>query len=92
MPGRAIRNPFLRHMEEGGRHRIRCHYKCLTACKIDKAKYCIADALVKSYFGDVDDGLIFCGQNAYRVKRMTTVKELFHELVSELKAAEESVA
>lgn len=92
MPGRAIRNPFLRHLEEGGRHRIRCHYKCLTACKIDKAKYCIADALVKAYFGDVDDGLIFCGQNAYRVKRMTTVKELFNELVSELEAAEESVA
>lgn len=92
MPGRAIRNPFLRHLEEGGRHRIRCHYKCLTACKIDKAKYCIADALVKSYFGDVDNGLIFCGQNAYRVKRMTTVKELFNELVTELEATQVAVA
>ncbi len=86
MPGRAIRNPFLKHLEGDGRHRIRCHYRCLTACKVDKARYCIADALVKSYFGDVDNGLIFCGQNAHRVDRITTVKELFHELVTELTA------
>jgi len=92
MPGRAIRNPYLRHLEEGGRHRIRCHYHCLTACKIDKAKFCIADALVKSYFGDVANGLIFCGHNAHRVDKITTVKELFAELVGELEAEGAAVA
>ncbi len=86
MPGRAIRNPFLKRLEQGEKQRVRCPYRCLTACKVDKAKYCIADALVKSYFGDVDNGLIFCGQNAYRVNRMTTVKDLFNELVTELAA------
>jgi len=92
MPGRAIRNPFLKKLENNGRHRIRCHYRCLTACKVDKARYCIADALVKSYFGDVDNGLIFCGQNAHRVDRITTVRELFAELVGELEAVQPAVA
>jgi nitronate monooxygenase len=92
MPGRAIRNPFLKVLEDGGRHRIRCHYRCLTACNIDKAKYCIADALVKSYFGDVDNGLVFCGQNAHRIDRMTTVRELMNELVTELQAEQPAVA
>jgi nitronate monooxygenase len=85
MPGRAIRNKFLREVEARGNLPIRCPYRCLTACKVEKAKYCIALALLNSYFGDVDHGLIFCGQNAYRVKRILTVKELIYELLSELR-------
>jgi len=39
---------------------------------------------LNSYFGDVDHGLIFCGQNAHRIDKIITVKELFKELISEL--------
>ncbi len=87
MPGRAIRNRFLKDLEIKGRLKIHCPYRCLTACKVEEAKYCIALALVNSYFGDVDHGLIFCGQNAYRINKIITVKELIQELLSELKAA-----
>ncbi len=81
LPGRAIRNKFLRDLEIEGRFKDKCPYKCLTSCKIAEAKYCIAKALLNSYFGDVDHGLIFAGHNAYRVNSIVTVKDLFGELL-----------
>ncbi len=87
MPGRAIQNHFLKELAVKGKLKINCPYRCLTACKVDKANFCIALALVNSYFGDVDHGLIFCGQNAYRIKEIVSVKNLMQELISELKEA-----
>jgi nitronate monooxygenase len=87
MPGRAIQNKFLRDLEVKGKFKIKCPYRCLSVCKVDKARYCIALALVNSYFGDVDNGLIFCGQNAYRIDKIVTVKELISDLLAELEAA-----
>jgi nitronate monooxygenase len=87
MPGRALKNKFLDDLEIKGRIKIKCPYRCLTACKVESARYCIALALLNSYFGDTDHGLIFCGQNAYRVDKIVTVKELISELLAELEAA-----
>ena len=87
MPGRAIKNKFLRDLEIKGKLKIKCPYRCLSACKVSEARYCIAQALVNSYFGDVDHGLIFCGKNAYRVDKIITVKELISGLLAELEAA-----
>jgi NAD(P)H-dependent flavin oxidoreductase YrpB (nitropropane dioxygenase family) len=86
MPGRAIYNQFLKNLEAEP-SKVKCPYRCLTACKVESAKYCIALALVNSYFGDVDRGLIFCGRNAYRCDKIVTVKELFAELLAELRSA-----
>ena len=86
MPGRAIRNRFIKDLENIEKLKIKCPYRCLTICKIDKAKYCIALALLNSYFGNVDEGIIFCGQNAYRVNKIYTVKGLIKELIDELEA------
>ncbi len=88
MPGRAIRNKFLRDLEVDKKRRIRCPYRCLTACQVETAKYCIAKALLNSYSGDLDNGLIFCGQNVYRVDKIVTVQQLMNELITDLKAAE----
>jgi len=35
----------------------------------------------------VDEGLIFCGQNAFRIDKIVSVKELIKELVKELEEA-----
>lgn len=88
MPGRAIKNKFLKQLDLVGKLKIKCPYHCLTVCKIDTAKYCIAEALVNSYFGNVDNGLIFAGRNAFRVNKITTVKKLVDELLAELSAFE----
>jgi len=87
MPGRAIQNKFLDDLEKKGKLTVKCPYRCLTVCKVSDARYCIAQALLNSYFGDVDHGLIFCGQNAYRIDRIVTVKELISDLLAELEAA-----
>lgn len=86
LPGRAIRNKFLKDLETKEKHEIKCFYRCLSTCNIQEAKYCIAQALVKAYLGDIDHGLIFCGQNAYRANKIVTVKELMSELLAELEA------
>jgi len=86
LPGRAIRNDFIKEVERRGKLDIRCPYRCLITCDVLNAKYCIAQALLNACFGDVDHGLIFCGQNAYRVNKIVTVKELIAELLAELEA------
>lgn len=86
MPGRVIRNCFIKELENGEKHKINCPYKCLATCKASEARYCIAEALLNSYHGDVDHGLIFCGQNAYRINKITTVKKLIEELLREIEA------
>jgi len=86
LPGRAIRNNFIKEVEKKGKLDIRCPYRCLSTCDVLNAKYCIAQALVNACDGDVDHGLIFCGENAYRVNQIVTVKELMAELVAEVEA------
>ena len=87
LPGRVLNNAFLQKLEKEGRLQIKCPYHCLTACHVDTARYCIALALVNSYFGDVDNGLIFTGQTSYRIDKIVSVKELMDELIAGIEAA-----
>lgn len=80
MPGRAIENPFLKKVEMGKMAISKC-FNCLEHCNPKEAPYCITQALINAVEGKVDEGLIFCGSNVDRLKEMTTVKELFKELV-----------
>lgn len=82
MPGRAIRNDFIKRTETGRDPIERC-YGCLARCDRDKIPYCISQALFKAAKGDTDNALVFCGANAYRVDKITTVKAIFDELTAE---------
>jgi len=42
LPGRAIRNNFIKEVEKRGKLDIRCPYRCLSTCDVLNAKYCIA--------------------------------------------------
>lgn len=86
LPGRAIHNKFLRNLEAGTLERLKCPYRCLTTCNIAEARYCIAQALVSAYQGDMDKGLVFCGQNACRVNEIVSIKKLIAELRAEIEA------
>jgi len=92
LPGRAIRNEFLKGLETIDKLNINCPYHCLTVCKVSEAKFCIAQALLNAYRGDIDHGLVFCGQNAHRIDKIVSVKQLIAELVGELRAALEEAA
>lgn len=86
LPGRAIRNKFLKDLEIKGKLKINCPYKCLSTCNVKEARYCIAKALLNAYSGDLDNSIIFCGQNAFRIKKIVSVKELINELIAEIEA------
>jgi len=86
LPGRAIHNQFLRSIENDTADRLNCPYRCLTTCNIAEARYCIAKALSSAYQGDMEKGLVFCGQNAYRLDKIVTVKDLMTKLRTELEA------
>ncbi|OOM11922.1 NAD(P)H-dependent flavin oxidoreductase [Clostridium saccharobutylicum] len=86
MPGRAIKNSFVnKTLVE--REKITHCYNCLTPCNPATTPYCITKALINAVKGNVDQGLIFCGENAGRLTKMTTVPELMKELVEEIKNA-----
>ncbi len=79
MPGRAIRNDFIT-ARETSRDSISHCYNCLNKCEPSQIPYCITKALVNAATGDVEHALLFCGANAYRVNKITTVHEIFEEL------------
>lgn len=83
MPGRAIRNKFIKENSTNNCKVSHC-YNCLEPCNPASTPYCISKALINAVNGNIDYGLIFCGENASRLTHMTTVKELMNELVTEL--------
>lgn len=80
MPGRAIRNEFIKKVEESKSKITKC-YNCIKTCKPAETPYCITKALVNAVKGNVDEGLIFCGSNVDRIDKIVTVKELMNELI-----------
>ncbi|MFA4984656.1 MAG: nitronate monooxygenase family protein, partial [Candidatus Omnitrophota bacterium] len=92
MPGRVISNDFVKKILEGERVDFGCAYKCLSTCNPEKVKYCIAKALINASRGDLDRGFAMCGSNAYRIKKIISVKRLIAELVEGARAALEKLA
>ncbi len=83
MPGRAVRTPFVQQMLKGeDLSASKCQFKCLKKCSY---KYCINDRLNAAREGDVDSGLFFSGANAFKMKEILSVREIFDRFV---KAAE----
>ncbi len=78
MPGRAIHNAFLDRVGAGERFMRGCR-QCITTCRPDTAPYCITEALINAVEGNLEEGLIFCGSNAYRADRIETVADIMEE-------------
>ena len=79
MPGRALRNAFIKQLDNSRIPISKC-YNCLEKCNPAKVPYCITKALINAVKGDVDNGLIFCGDNVGRINKITTVHSLMKEL------------
>lgn len=82
LPGRAIRNELIKQVEKGRIAPTSC-FNCLKKCNPKSTPYCISKALVQAVKGNLEEGLIFTGSNAYRIDKIVTVKELINELVTE---------
>jgi len=62
-----------------------CPFHCIKTCDISKSPYCIITALVNAAKGNMKSGYAFAGTNAYRATRISTVKEVFDELITDFK-------
>ena len=80
MPGRAIRNEFIKKVEANKEKITKC-YRCIKTCNPAETPYCITKALINAVKGNLDEGLIFCGSNVDKINKITTVKELMQELI-----------
>jgi NAD(P)H-dependent flavin oxidoreductase YrpB (nitropropane dioxygenase family) len=81
LPGRALRTPFVKQMEAGEELKAKeCKYKCLKKCD---HFYCINERLGMAKDGNVDEGLVFSGENVYKMKEILTVREVFDMFVSQ---------
>lgn len=85
MPGRAIRNAFIDKVKQGLKMPKVCPFHCIKTCDISKSPYCIITALVNAAKGNMKSGYAFAGTNAYRATRISTVKEVFDELMTDFK-------
>ena len=82
MPGRAIRNHFIETKDLEPEKITRC-YQCISTCDPKNTPYCITRALTRAAEGDVDNALLFCGENAWRCGRMEHVSEIMEEMYPE---------
>ena len=60
---------------------------CVKPCNPATTIYCISKALLHAVRGEVDEALLICGSNAYRVNELTTVDDLMQALKQELLSA-----
>lgn len=85
MPGRAIFNKFIQRVRDGVTQPKSCPFHCIKTCDISKSPYCIMLALYNAFKGNMENGYAFCGSNAYRAQKLTTVKETISTLMKEMK-------
>jgi NAD(P)H-dependent flavin oxidoreductase YrpB (nitropropane dioxygenase family) len=87
MPGRAIRNRFLDGLLKGENLTCECRRACLKKCS---RSFCIIDRLDMAFQGDVENGLVFTGENVWKlrkdipsIKDLPTVREVIDRIVAE---------
>jgi nitronate monooxygenase len=87
MPGRAIYNHFLSDAYEGKRKPSVCKHHCIKSCNPKTTLYCIVDALLQAYRGNLSDGFAFTGANVGRVHEISTVALVMASLRREFRQA-----
>jgi len=88
LPGRAIRTPFVdKLLKKSAPKPVGCDF-CLKNCSLE---YCIIQALINSQHGDVEHGIVFSGENVWKIKDRTIkpAGEIIKELVKEVEEIQE---
>lgn len=80
LPGRAVLTDFMKQTTCGRIPSSHC-VKCMKPCVPSTTPYCISEALIHAVQGEVEQGLVFAGANAWRIEGMTSVHDLIRELM-----------
>lgn len=82
LPGRAIKTAFVEKLlKKEAPKPVGCDF-CLKNCSL---AYCIIQALINSQKGNIDKGVVFSGENVWKIKDRTIkpAAEIIKELVKE---------
>ncbi len=86
-PGRGLWNDFMVKTKERGNVCMKNCLQCMIPCTPSDTPYCISEALIQSAQGNLNNGLVFVGSNAWRITQKTTVEKLIRELCDEANIA-----
>jgi len=86
LPGRAIRNPFVKDVMDGCPAPIKGCELCLKDCS---REYCIIQALENARLGKIDEGVVFAGKNVSQIKDILPVQKIFDNLVTQFESEPE---
>lgn len=78
--GNALATPFSEKADRGEMKPQTCD-SCLKKCS---RRFCIIQALIQARAGNLDKGLVFAGENVYRIGEILSVKDIFARLFSGL--------
>jgi NAD(P)H-dependent flavin oxidoreductase YrpB (nitropropane dioxygenase family) len=94
LPGRAILSNTDNIRRYDVDNNTLCRTGCLKKCSYKESgeRFCIVFSLDRAQRGAVDTGLVFCGTNAWRADRITTVPEIFEELFGEVQVKLQNAA
>ncbi|NQU16637.1 MAG: nitronate monooxygenase [Candidatus Saganbacteria bacterium] len=88
MPGHAIKNSFVKKILDKTVPRpAGCDY-CLKNCSL---VYCIIQALINAQQGDLENGIVFSGENVWKIKNRTIrpAAEIIKDILKEYETADE---
>lgn len=83
MPGRALNNAFIKSLTASDKEDITKCYNCLRNCDPKETPYCITDKLIKAVEGDVDNGLVFVGENAWKNTEIKSISSVVKDIKDE---------
>jgi NAD(P)H-dependent flavin oxidoreductase YrpB (nitropropane dioxygenase family) len=81
LPGRAIVNTEFTRKILAGPVEIESCDNCLRKCS---HTFCIILSLINAQQGDVENGIVFAGSNAWRVNEVKTTEEIINDLGNEI--------
>lgn len=82
LPGRALYNQFIQRLKNGDNLKPEKCDLCLKKCA---KTFCIKTALINAQKGNLQEGLIFSGENIANINKIVSVKEIFACLLEEIK-------
>lgn len=82
LPGKVLKNNFYQKVTKNNLPIKNC-YRCLRGCNPKVAPFCITEALIDAVNGDIENGLVFIGDNGYKVNEILSVKELLQKIKKE---------
>lgn len=89
LPGRGIRSPFTKALDEKVDLTPTECEGCLKQCE---QNFCIMNRLIKAQQGDVQEGLIFSGAKIHEVNDILSVHQIFDDIKKEILSVKEESA